>query len=563
MRQTQTDYDIDLLAAAVVPQIRRARAFIDESIGSRTFGCADRAYWYYRTLTNFPGATWQQLMLPFACVYQARHPTNPYYRDPHIATLVSGLLQFWAHSQHRDGSFDEWYINERSYCPTAITSVGAALTIQIMGNELSEDARTAGLGALERAGGWLETRYNVEVMNQNLAAAATLQALAKFFPASRWPTVAAAKLDRVRACQTSEGWFPEYSGMDLGYSTLALDLLAACYMFGGGPVVGGMAKRLTAFLSAVHGAGFSLAGRLGSRGTSHAFPFGALYFAARDSNAAALAERWLTGLARGLVPGPHSVDDRYFAYFYLPQFALAYHHAATMEPPTCRSEAPSIGRVELPESGLAVDRRGRWAVTVSRKLGGAVALQSADDLPLYHLGYQVTLASGRHFSSAVWSQTTPLSSTADGQPIEIHAGFRATSGGIPLRRLMIPFQVVVQALVTSRIAAAFQSMIKRAMISPRNTCPLRLERQIVVGTRGINVRDKLIPEPGLGMLSDIQIAEGISMHSPSGRQDPVLQYCIPKEPLIQARRLLNSGAPATLCWAWQHEQGSPTLILEP
>jgi hypothetical protein len=539
------DTAVTLLADVVLGQIDRARALIDDNRISATFGCADRAYWYYRTLTNFPGATWQQLMLAFACLYRTAHPSNPHYLSPHTAELAGALLRFWAKSQHRDGSFDEWYLNERSYCPTAITSAGAALTLHLMGTALPSKASTAGIAALERAGHWLEPRYNVEVMNQNLAAAVALQGLARLLPGSRWEKVAAAKLDRIRGDQTSEGWFPEYGGMDFGYSTLALDLLAACRMLGSGPAVDKMTRGLCRFLVEVRGAGFVFPGRLGSRGTSHAFSFGAIYFAGTDENAAALAEHLLGGIARQLVPRPDTVDDRYFAYFYLPQFALAFHCGATT--------ATSLGSVTqradstyLPGCGLAIVRRSDWSVAVSRRLGGALAIETPDDPPLYHLGYEVLTATGTRYSSAIWEPTTDWQPITDGEGIQVATGFRAASSGIPLRWLMIPFQMVVHALASSLISSAFQSAIKRRMISPRRSLALKLERRVDVGAQSVRVVDTLLPGRGLARLSDVQAALSVSMHSPSGRQ--VTGRTVRLRPDVSGKlvAMLNAGVPVSI-----------------
>lgn len=539
----------NLLADVVLPQVDRAQALIDENPSSQTHGCADRTYWYYRTLTNFPGATWQQLMLAFAALYRAPHPANPHHLAPHTAGIVDALLGFWVRMQHRDGAFDEWYLNERSYCPTAITGAGAALTLLLMGDAVAPATRGAALTALERACTWLEPRYNADVMNQNLAAAAALQGLAHLLPGSRWERVAAAKLARIHRDQTAEGWFPEYGGMDFGYSTLALDLLAVCSVLGGGARVGEMAQRLSVLLRQVCGAGVSMPGRLGSRGTSHGFVFGALHFAATDSSAAAVAERLLGGIARQVLARPASVDDRYFAYFYLPQFALAFRHAAraaAAEVPVAQSDALT----DLTACGLAIFRRTGWSVTVSRRLGGAIAVERNDGPPLYHLGYEVTTSDRTRFSSAAWNTNGGFQPVANDTAIEIAAPFRAASSGVPLRRWMIPFQVVVHALVSSGLAATFQALIKRRMIAPTRASPLRLERHIETGAGGVRIRDTLIVAASAWRATSLRVATAISMHSPSGRQDPAGALS-DGQLMQQACERLNHDGRAVLRWTWQ------------
>ena len=62
-------------AAAVSPYLGqiercldRARGFVDRDHSSPSFGSCDRAFWYYRTIVDFPGAAWQQLMLGFSAL---------------------------------------------------------------------------------------------------------------------------------------------------------------------------------------------------------------------------------------------------------------------------------------------------------------------------------------------------------------------------------------------------------------------------------------------------------------------------------------------------------------
>ena len=383
-------------------------------------------------------------------------------------------------------------------------------------------------------------------MNQNLAACVALQGLAKLLPASRWDAVARAKLERVRNDQNAEGWFPEYGGFDFGYSTLALDLLGACRLLGTGSIVDGLAGKLCRMLVDVRGAGPAAPGRLGSRGTSHAFAFGALVFAAVDSNAALLAQHQLDGLAGRVVPRPDTVDDRYFAYFALPQFALAYLHSLTDAGSIAPAPARS-GMTDKRDSGLAVVRHADWSITVNRRLGGAFALETPDRSPLYHLGYEVTTHQGRRFSTATLAEDQ-LAPYAESMPIEIAARFRAVSSGLPLRRWMVPFQAVLYMLRSSRAAAAFQDLIKRRMISPRRSLPLRLVRIVDVGGEWVRITDTLIPQPGLAKVVQIQVASTVAMHTPSGRQDEGTSQVLAPDDALRVVDLLNAGIAASIAF---------------
>ncbi|WP_156953301.1 hypothetical protein [Afifella pfennigii] len=511
---------------------------------SRTYGCADRAYWYYRTLTNFPGATWQQLMLGLAALHRLGADGSDTGLEVSPAEAAAAALGWWARHAHRDGSFDEWYRNEHSYCPTAITAAGAALTLDLLGDALPGSVRDTAVGALERAGGWLEGRYNPTVMNQNLAAATAMQGLFRLTGAPRWQRAGEDKLAAIARDQHEEGWLPEYGGADFGYSTLALDFLAACHGLGAAQA-GPIAEQLIGFLSllGVDHAGYP--GRLGSRGTGHLFTFGALYFADANPAAAALAGRWLSQLANGRGPNLRGIDDRYFAYFYFPQFALAALQATHNPAGLSERQRGGPASVELPGAGFVLRRQEGRALMISRRLGGALALQPARGVPLYHLGYEV-VAGDRRYSSAIWTDG-PLQGSDDLSEVSVSAPFYAAASGLPLERLMVPFQLLTELLANGRLAELFQSVVKKRMVTPRRSLALRLERKVHLGET-IRICDRLVPGDGLRSLERLAIAGAISMHSPSARQDGALVIRFPSAALEHLRQTLANGSPVCVNW---------------
>lgn len=532
------------LAGLCLPHVSRALALMDRDVLSSTYGSMDRAYWYYRTLTNFPGAVWQQPMVGFAALARATHATNPLAGDGGMLEAARAALMAWSRAQHRNGAFDEWYRNEHSYCPTAITAAGAALTLQLLGGDIDAASREQALAALRRAGHWLVPRFNAEVMNQNLAAAVALAGLAHLDDDPRWREHAARLLQRIAAVQSTEGWFPEYGGFDFGYSLLALDLLAASDRFGLAEAMP-MADRLVTFLTRVLDFDRAVPGRLGSRGTAHAFPFGAIGFSARLPGARTLADVLLRLHASGVAAGPAGYDDRYFAYFAFPEYALAYHAAVTGA--TAAATAPASAglppHVDLPESGLVVWRRGGATVVVNRRLAGATALLRAGAPALYHLGYTVDVG-GRRYSSAGWHAGRTLRDIGADRTI---AAFTAVSGGIPLRRLTIPFQLVVHALVSGRLAEAFQSLVKRRMIHSERPIPLTLERHVAVDGASLLVDDVLRPGRRI-TVAHVAVTDQPTMHSPSARQDGSTTLTLGADAAAAVCAALRSGRTVTVRW---------------
>ena len=274
------------------------------------------------------------------------------------------------------------------------------MTVLELGDSLPASEREFALAALTRAASHLESRWNEEVSNQNLAAALALLALSRASGESRWEAATQRAYARLSEDQSSEGWFPEYGGVDFGYSTLSLDLLAAADRLDAGDLALPLATRLVSFLTASWGKGPTYPGRLGSRGTGHLFCFGAEHFADSVAGAAGLAQAWRNSLDSGSAPRPQDVDDRYLCYFYFNAWALAAVSA--------RRDLP-VGTLDdsshqiLPEAGLSIWRFSGWSVTESKHLGRAIAVEVSDMPPAYNLGYEIETADGGLLSTAFWN----------------------------------------------------------------------------------------------------------------------------------------------------------------
>jgi hypothetical protein len=542
-------------AIQVMPSVPRALAMLDQDPASRTFGCWDRAFWLYRTLTNLAGSTWQQLMLPLAVIHDTARPDNPWAGDRTLLKAAMAGLEWWSRIQHPDGSFDEWYLNEHSYCPTAFTSAAAVQTVNILNERMPGALRERAMTALERAGTWLAKRYNPSVMNQNLAAALTLYGLAKITGSPQWLRAAEEKYDRLKTDQHPEGWFSEYGGADLGYSTLALDMLASADALKPHELVRYMGKRLVGFLASMQGCGPGLAGRLGSRGTSHVFPYGAEHFATQFPDAAVLASRWRAAYAGGELPGPEACDDRYFAYFYFPQFALAYARADDLK----KGRAPDTGELDLSGSGFYIKRGQDWSVIISRCLGGACAVETPGRPPAYHLGYQARTRKGKLYSSAHWYRRT-IQPVTDQNVTVSGISFERISEGLPLVKWMVPFHIFTNFLRFAQVAELFQKKVKERLVRPAAKIGLTLERHISFAKNRLVVRDVLRTGLDTPMLEWLAPTSAIAVHSPSASQDWCREAEAGNWSPTSAAKTLNDRGELTVEWEWALGNDGPIVL---
>lgn len=95
-------------------QVPRLLSLQDRNEFSRTYGCFNREYWLCRTL-DFPSSIAQFGVHSLALAYTQPFPDNPYYKQPKILLWALAAIDYWIRIQRPDGSFDEFYPNERGW----------------------------------------------------------------------------------------------------------------------------------------------------------------------------------------------------------------------------------------------------------------------------------------------------------------------------------------------------------------------------------------------------------------------------------------------------------------
>jgi hypothetical protein len=494
------------------PAVRRALSLQDRNPASATYGCCDRSFWQYKTISSFAAATMQQLALPFAVLHSTRFDGNPWYGDEEMFERARSAMLFWAASQHASGSVDEWYRHEHSYCATAFTTFGIADACARLSERLAPEDSERILGALSRAAAWLTPRFNDDVMNQNLAACAALWSVHRLTGDSRWQEAFRQKWARTLEHQHREGWFVEYGGADLGYSLLALDLLAALYRLGCTDALP-PATTLSRFIRPF-AFGADVAGRLGSRGTDHSFAYGAEALAGVLPDASAVAAALRGALDTGQVDDPRTVDDRYLAYFYLPSFVMAASVAGPLPAATAAPATP-----EWSDSGFRIWRRSDGDVVCSARRCAAFNLYASPHPVHRNLGYWIETADGRRFATNAWSTAAgPGTAGSDAQQLTVEATTVRVEDQLPLVRHEVPFRAVSQYIFRwPSLAERFHGFIKRRKITRQTAGAVALRRELTWSGKTLIVRDRLTSSSGAPELTAIRPVSHIDVHSPSAR----------------------------------------------
>ena len=298
---------MDIYRKIVLTQAPRIMGFGDRRASSDTFGCFDRYYWHYK-LHDMPNARFQETALLLALLFKYDFTGNIFYNKQNVKEWAKAAINFWSRLRNRDGSLNEVYPYERSFCATSFSAYA-----------ITEAMLEADLGAgieLEKTGEWLMNNNNTDVSNQTAAAALALYNIHTITGDKRYEAAAKKKLELLAKSQYEDGFLKEYDGYDIGYQTLTISLLARyCKKNEDECARSVLTKALKAVGGRIRGDG-SYDNTETSRSTEFLYPYG---FTALRSD---VIKKHTKGLEENSVLNPGWMDDRYCA-----QLAVDYLQA--------------------------------------------------------------------------------------------------------------------------------------------------------------------------------------------------------------------------------------------
>lgn len=207
----------DTLGSEAIRQAPRILGLIDREGSSATYGCADRYYWHYK-LHDFANARFQEASEVLAAAFQYNHPMNPYHLQDRVREWAIAAIRFWEKIKRCDGSFDEAYPFERSFCSTSFSTMHATQALLLLSARPVTDLRPIGR--------WLSAHDTADTVNQRAASAAALANLGVLTDHTAFLRAAKDRVSNIRADHERLGYFNEYGGSDLGYSSITLSALS-------------------------------------------------------------------------------------------------------------------------------------------------------------------------------------------------------------------------------------------------------------------------------------------------------------------------------------------------
>lgn len=541
----------DLYRQTVISALPRLLHLLDRNPTSPTYGCFDRSYWLHRK-TDFASSTAQLSMHTLALLYTTPFPQNSLYQSETARQWAEAAVRFALRLQHRDGSFDEWYPNERGWAgPTGYVAHALFETLRILEKTFPPPLVAQVDRALERAARHLALRDEGEILtNHHAISLLPLTEIAQRLKSPGLQKSAQEWLEKFKALANPEGWSLEYDGCDIAYNLGTLDFLTGLHHHSKDPFFEKYAEKALTFLSHFAYPDGSWAGALSSRHTVHSYPFALEYWAGVTPAAHALLKHQREALQKRTALTPGEQEDHYIHYR-LADYVKASEKVFAGDLASARLpyEAESFSMARFPAAGFHVEKRNSLVLWVALKRGGVFRLYDLNDgkLRAANNGCQILRTDGANLVSLWQAESAiPLEGLAAQARFQVlfHQRFS------PFTFLL--FRLTCFVMIFSQPAHWLKLWIRKKMITHRRLSPSEWTREIDWTEEHLKVRDRVRWHE---KNSWEKIFWGGDFHS---RYVPQAQYFTPSElcfpPVMFEPKSFSD--PTMLSFEWTHHLSS-------
>lgn len=368
-----------------IEQIPRLLSLMDRNPFSKTYGCMDRTYWLDKAI-DFPSSIAQFGVHAFALVYSYEMPGNIYYKNKNILEWCKAGINYWIKIQKNDGSFDEFYPNERGWAgPTGFLLYSMLASYELLKEYFDDSFQKNFLQCCKKAAFYLAKNEEIGVLSNHHAMA--LLPIYYYYYVTKDSSVLYnfdEKWKRFLSFQSNEGWFLEYDGADPGYLSATISFLGKLYN-----LLPQNDKRRDEILSVVGKAiSFSsyfvypngyYAGTIGSRQTLHFYSHGYEIFSKQIPLAGAIAEKMLLSFSQGKLVPPSIMPDRYVVYR-VPEMLLSYldYQQKDNSKILLPYESSSDFEIFFSEAKIVVVKRKKYYSVINLAKGGVIKVFSLE-----------------------------------------------------------------------------------------------------------------------------------------------------------------------------------------
>jgi len=418
--------DLDFQLKFVAENAWRLSGMQDSNPISPSFGCFHLAYWRDK-VSEFPDARFQEAgatlgllsLSNFDLFRQSEVLTSP---ESLYEGFRSGLIAL-TNQQYPCGSFDEWYKGERGYAATEFPMIAYGLAGFLMKDKIKQEDFLLLKNFFMSAGKFLSSRQDKVKSNHEAAASAALALAFYITKEESFETVARNKIKETLTRQTAEGWFPEVSGMDIGYCFVLLDYVMLYVLVTGDEEPIPSMKKLFDFIFPFIQPDLTVSPELGLCLNPYVGRLGTSLLSNYDEKAAMVSAEFSKKIVgnKGLMP--YLGDDLRFArWSHLPVVThlLKEEFKPKNSPEELGNKFPK-GWTFRKEAGICAYHQEKLHLYFFPSGGGGIRCFNGKHLVLEDLGYFLNSTKG-NFSCSGYNSKRPLEKLSNGFKIQVNFG---------------------------------------------------------------------------------------------------------------------------------------------
>lgn len=467
-------------------QAKRLLSLMDRNCFSETRGSFDRDYWLHKT-RDFSSAARQQGMLALSHYYLNKE--TEYFKSNQILTYIEWSIEYTGKIQNSDGSFDEWYPNERGWAgPTAYIIHTCCRTYKLLENDLNKDSLTTLRNIIEKGAIHLTKSDELQVITNHIAIAATAlfesyQITKKTSFKNHYTVLRKKILDNFQ----DEGWCLEYDGPDIGYQSATISFLTHVLAEESDSELEYLINKSFDFISHFIAPSGEILNSVSSRNTTNHFYFGYAHW----SKLGNITAKKLYSLSiLGKSPLPQHNEDHYFLYR-LPELLEALYIDKPLENVDHKlaCEIADANENEFKKSGIMTLNTADKYIVMNLRKGGTLSvfdknteLISNDNGLLLKRGsnsFCTNLISHNHKFSFKSSTTFNCSGNFIKVPTQYFN---------PLKLILFRLALLLVAF-NRKTAYWFKNAIKGILITPKKHIDISFERIIHISDDKIEVKN--------------------------------------------------------------------------
>lgn len=488
----------------------RLLALIDRDSTSETYGMADRYHWAWG-LIDFGNASFQGMANGLARLWC--HGLWPYgTQQQHFIERIDSLYLGAAKLTRADGSLEEAFPNEGSFCVTALVAFDLLVALDLLKHQVGVAKRKSWLAVVRPMIEYLLKAEETHAIISNHLATAVAALV-------RWHQLTGDKgaeararqlMDQILENQSEEGWFREYQGADAGYQSLCTCYLADVHQLRPDWQLLAPIRRSIQFMWHFAHPDGSFGGLYGSRCTRFYYPAGVMALADEMPEAAALAAYMTKSIAEQRVVALSSIDEPNL----IPTFN-SYCWAAVLASKSASMESKTLPKLPVqlrepmllyyPKAGVLIDRGESHYTIIATGKGGIVYHFSDNNPPVINSGVVVRNVKGKLASSQGGSQ---CEINEEKNVLTIIASILPMPKQRPNPWQFLALRLMcVSIFKVPLVRELIKQLLVRLLITGSAPWPLKNRRKLFLG-KDLKIQDETELKPGY------EIVEGVNSFVP-------------------------------------------------